>query len=92
MASQLSQMAMMRAPTGMSRPARLSGWPQPSKRSWWWRIMGVMAAAARSGVQMRAPITECDRTMAYSTSVRGPGLSRMASAIPILPMSCRSPA
>ncbi len=36
------------------------------------------------------PTSGCRRISAHSALVSGPGLSRMLSGTPILPMSCRS--
>ena len=42
--------------------------------------------------RIRAPISGCLRIWACSSSVSGPGLRRIASGTPILPMSWRTPA
>jgi len=52
--------------------------------------MGTSGRKAGTVLTTSAPRTVCSFIASYSTGVRPAGLSRMASSIPILPMSCSS--
>ena len=54
----------------------------------------MRATAPRPGIarRMRSPITGCWRMISHSRSSSGPGLCRISSGTPTLPMSCSSAA
>ena len=71
----------------MFSPARPSGYPVPSQRSWWLRMIGRTGPRLFIGRQMSWPRIGWLRVISHSSPVNGPGFRRMASGIPILPMS-----
>ena len=80
----------MRPTSGISSPARPVGYPVPSQRSWW--VRAITSAICSSGdgepVRISAPIDVWVSIASRSSGVKRPGLSRIASGIPILPTSC----
>ena len=95
-ASNTSATAISRAATGIASPARPSGYPVPSHRSWWCRAISLAKArkgtgrsASRSACSIAsAPSLACVFMTSHSAGVSLPGLSRMWSGMPTLPMSC----
>src|SRR3970282_1734154 len=55
-------------------------------------MMSAPSAKNSSGATIRAPTTGCSRISAHSSPVRGPGLRKTDSGIPIFPRSWRRPA
>src|SRR6185437_5843144 len=91
-ASNASQTAMIRAPSGIWSPSSPSGYPPPSTRSWVERT--ILATPRRAGADMRmdSPVTVWRRMTSHSALSSGPGLCRIELGITTLPMSCRSAA
>ncbi|KPJ85625.1 MAG: hypothetical protein AMS17_14090 [Spirochaetes bacterium DG_61] len=88
MASYASATAMIRAPISMSLPLTPSGYPLPSKRSWWWRKSPLIGLKKDMWSTMFLLVTGWRCMIRYSRWVRFPRFMSTASGISILPMSC----
>src|SRR5439155_1374605 len=84
---QLRALRAMRATRGISRARKPSGYPCPSKRSWWWRMIGSRPEVERRGFTIDSPIATCACIWGTSIASSGPGLCRIESDTPIFPMS-----
>ena len=87
-ASSASATAKIRAPSGISSPASRSGYPVPSQRSWCERTTSTPASCRKATPpSIWAPRSVCACITRHSAGLSGPGLTRMSSGTPILPMS-----
>ena len=69
-----------------------SGYPHPSRRSWWLRTSRCTVERTPPSSCTRAtPERTCSLTTANSSSVNGPGFLRISSGTRSLPTSCSRP-
>ena len=86
-ASKQSTTDKIRAPMGISAPARPSGYPVPFQFSWWCRTIGTTGYGNSIADKISAPTLACIFIFSNSAGVNGPGLFRMYSGTANLPMS-----
>ena len=87
MASNASQTAMIRDPSGIASPARPSGYPAPSMRSCVERTSAATLESTGAAFRIASPIVVCRRIISHSDASSGPGLCRIDRGMTILPMS-----
>ena len=73
------------------RPAHRETRCRPAARGASGRCGARSGDSARDGARIRSPSAVCALMCSNSSGVSGPGLLRMSSRVPILPMSCSSP-
>jgi len=82
--------AKERAASGICSPARPSGYPFPSQRSWWFRMIALMSPGKSMSATSSSPACGCLFIIAHSSSVSLPGLFNTSVGTMIFPMSWSS--
>ena len=83
----MSAIVTIRTVMGIAIPEMPSGYPEPSRRSWWEYTTGSVLRMVRMGRSSSWPTVGCSSMTARSSAVRAPGLRRIASGMTILPRS-----